>query len=78
MIHYAKLDKSDRLQRIVKYLKKRGRKGATTREIALECDVMNVATCASEINRQLAKGGIDCHFERTTDDGRKVYRYRWV
>ena len=76
MIHYAKIEESDRLRRVIRFLRKRPKKGATTREIVHSCDVMNVATCVSEINSQPGGERIVCTYERTTQDGRRVYRYR--
>ena len=72
-IHFARLDKSPRLQRIFVFLKRAGSRGATGIEIALECDVLNPATYCSELRHNGIP--IDCSYEGETVGGRKVYRY---
>ncbi len=71
--HYARIEKSKRLQRVLELLRQRGRTGATGREINHLCDVLNPGGACSE----LARNGftIACKFIGTSDAGRKVYRY---
>lgn len=75
-LHYAKLAHSPRLQRLLALLQRRGRTGATSLEIAIECRTVAAATCVSE----LRSNGYDVLAvqERDTDSGAKVYRYRLV
>jgi len=73
MIHYGSVESSRRLQRVVTYLTHRGHRGATTREIMQQAGVVAVNTAVAEIR---ANGiGISCTYERTLDDGSRVYRY---
>ncbi len=76
MIHFAKLDASPRLQRMLAFLRERGPSGATGREIAVECETLNPATQASELRRN--GFNIECSYERTTEGGRSVHRYRLI
>jgi hypothetical protein len=71
-IHYAKIDKSAALQRILCLLKERGDVGATTWEIITECRVANPPTRISE----LRKNGYDISTDAERVDGRTLYRYR--
>ena len=76
MIHFAKLDNSPRLLRMLEFLRDRGDIGATTREIVNVCEVMNPATQASE----LRSNGLDiqCSYEGSTDFGARIFRYRLI
>ena len=73
MIHYAKLEKSERLQRIYRLLRVRGSAGATTREIDRECDTVCVHTGIAELKANGKK--IVTKRERETLTGRTVFRY---
>jgi len=66
-IHAAKR-KTDRLRRVINFLRGRGSAGATTREIIIEADVCAVNTCVSELRTQ--GHTIDCNME-----GRGRFRY---
>lgn len=73
MIHFAKLEKSPRLRRLLAYLIERGPEGATTREITLNAEIMAVGTSISELR---ANGClINCHFQGRTIEGSSVFRY---
>ena len=73
MMHRANLKHSKRLQSILLFLRKRGKEGATTHDIAHWTGVCAVSTAISEIRN----GGIPvhCEYECTTEQGCKVYRY---
>lgn len=65
---------SPRLNRVYQFLRKCGRRGATTREIQSATGSQAVGTCVSEIR---AWGKIiRCDYEMQTAAGGKVYRYR--
>lgn len=49
MLHAAKLDRSERLQGLLAYLRLCGERGATTRDIVLNAHVMAVSTAVSEL-----------------------------
>lgn len=68
----AKIDKSPRLQRIVKFLS--DNKPHTTMAIQIACRVVSVATCISE----LKKNGLNITttYKNTNIDGAKVYDYQ--
>ena len=70
--HAAKLS-SPRLQRILAFLRQRGTVGATSLEIATECQTVCASTCIAE----LRAGGCSIHtiIERMTDSGATVFRY---
>ena len=73
VIHFAKLEKSKRLQRIYRLLLERGRLGATTLEITQLCDTV----CAGSGVAELRANGkrIRAVAERETRTGRRVFRY---
>lgn len=74
-IHAADVTKSKRLQRVAKYLAKRGKKGATTMDIIRSCSVVAVNSVVSE----LRINGYNITATRERDDGdSRVYRYRMV
>ena len=75
-IHYAKLEKSPRLQRMLDFLRERGHRGATTREI-IECaDICAVGTSADELR---CNGfNVTCDFEGQTISKSKIFRYRLI
>ena len=61
------------LQKILSLLEFKGPSGATTLEIHNAVGCLNVATNVSALRQNGYK--INCHFERLTEDRRKVYRY---
>ena len=73
MIHFAKLEKSERLQRIYKLLKERGPVGATTREIDRICDTVCAGSGVAELRAN--KKTVKAVPERDTATGRRVFRY---
>ena len=73
MIHAAKLEKSERLQRIYKLLKERGPHGATTLEISQICDTVCAGSGVAELRAN--KKTIKAVPERETGTGRRVFRY---
>lgn len=73
MIHFAKLEKSERLQRIYRLLKERGPLGATTREIDRICDTVCAGSGVAELRANKKK--IRAVSERDTASGRRVFRY---
>ena len=75
-MHAARLSQSPRLQRMLAFLRDRPLSGCTGREFVLACEVLNPATYVSE----LRKNGfnIECSYERTTEGGRSVHRYRLI
>lgn len=74
--HGANPETGPRLRSLLLYIRSRGSWGATTLEIAEGASVEAVSTCVSEVNREMP-GEIVCRFERTTKDGRRIYRY-WL
>ena len=72
-IHFARIDHSPRLQRMLAFLRERGREGATGLEIARGCDVLNPATYCSELRSNGI--AVECRYERATDSGQRVFRY---
>ena len=75
LFHAAKVDKSPRLQRLVEYLRKSGRQGATSWELMQACSLVAVSTCISELRWQ---GYLIETTHEGTHEGRKVYRYRLI
>lgn len=73
-IHFARLEKSPRLQRLLAFLRDCGQAGATTREIIDGADVCAVNSAVCELNRQGFK--ITCVMEGRTYEGSSVFRYR--
>lgn len=72
-MHAATLDTSERLARVLALLKRRGGRGATTREIIAEAKVCAVNSIVAEIR---ANGvAVECRYEGKTEDGSRVYRY---
>lgn len=72
-MNHATLAKSERLSRVLAMLRRRGGRGATTREIIAEAQVCAVNSIVAEIRAN----GVDvlCEYEGTTEDGSRVYRY---
>jgi hypothetical protein len=71
--HYAKIAKSKRLQKLLAYLKRQGKYGATTLSLADELKSTAISTDCSELRRN----GYDvkCSYIRTTGEGRRVHLY---
>ncbi len=73
-IHYAKLENSPRLQEVLAFLRERGGRGATTREILCGCP----SVCAvNSVADELRENGFDvpCVPEFRQDLKKTVYRY---
>ena len=68
MIHAAKLENSERLQRIYRLLKERGPRGATTLEISRICDTVCAGSGVAELRANKKK--IRAVPERETGTGR--------
>lgn len=73
-IHFARLDKSPRLQRIFSALTDAGDRGLTTMEIISRADVcaVNSAICELRLNNKR----VECTPEGRTAGGSNVFRYR--
>ena len=72
----AKLERSERMQAILAFMRERGTAGATSLEIAVRFNVLNVGTEMSALRHNGVN--VDCEFERETETGRRVYRYHVV
>ncbi len=77
IIHAARLSKSTRLKKLLAFLGRRPKRGATTLEIHNATGILAVNTAVSEL-RAVVNGGIrvDCRFVRRRPDGASIYRYR--
>lgn len=75
-MHAADPGKSERLKRILRFLRERAELGATSMEVTDQCSVVAPATYVSEIRR--AGFQIECTYEGRSQAGAKVYRYRLV
>lgn len=75
-IHYGDVKNSERLRSVLKFLRRRKKRGATTWEIIENCGVAAVSTAISEI-RASERIEIRCKLERVNEDKTRVYRY-WV
>lgn len=71
--HYAKIEKSLRLQALRDFLRSRGILGATGAEIWEACKMLNPATYCSELNANGLE--VETRYEGMSANGRKVYRY---
>jgi len=71
--HYAKIDKSLRLQTLRDFLRSRGNQGATGAEIWEACRMLNPATYCSELNANGLE--VETRYEGISANRRKVYRY---
>ena len=71
--HAANVEKSTRLQRVLRTLKEAGRTGVSSRDLMLKANVVAPGTCVSE----LRKSGyvVDCDLLVVYKDGAKVYKY---
>jgi hypothetical protein len=74
MIHARNPETSQKLSRILAFLRERGEKGATSRDIVEFCETVAPGTCVSELRK--AGYVVTCAFERTLESGAKVFRYR--
>jgi len=72
-LHRTKTENSDRHKRVLRFLRERGPRGATTREISRTCEVYGLSATISELRANNYQ--IDCRYERETENGRKVHRY---
>ncbi len=72
--HTGKLTR--RIQRLLAFLKVRGYRGATSLEVSRVCGTVSAATDASDLRR--CGFNVECSFERMSDEGRRVHRYRLV
>ena len=72
-MHRANVKNSHRLYRVLNLLRRHGPLGLTSMELQDRASVCAVGTCVSELRHNLY--AIDCQYERTNDDGSKVYRY---
>lgn len=71
--HHANL-KSPRLQKLLKFLKRVGKAGATTMQICIACDSTRGASDISELS---ACGiNIQTEYRGTNSNGRRIYAYR--
>lgn len=75
-IHYARLDKSPRLQRALAVLQDAGERGLTTLEIIQRTGLCAINSTVCE----LRKNGYNvyCRNEGKTSDGATVFRYKLV
>jgi hypothetical protein len=72
-IHYAKLENSPRLQRLLALLKAAGKIGATTRDISLGAEIFAASTAVTEL--RMNGFTIRRVFEKTTERKANVHRY---
>lgn len=75
-IHYAKIENSERLQRALGLLRRKGRDGVTTLEFMKLANIAAVSAVVTELRRNGV--AIDCHREKQyTEDGGQsaIYRY---
>lgn len=72
-MHNANIDNSERLAQTLRIIKSQKGFGATTREIASWTGSVAVATDVSELRKN--DYVIDCLYDHTTAEGRKVFRY---
>jgi len=64
-----------RLRRVFNLLDARGPRGATTREIVAEAQVMAVSAVVAELRQNGVQ--IECEYQGRTEQGGRVYRY-WL
>lgn len=71
---------SDRIQRVLKALKRAGRCGLSTMKLGWLCNSTRPASDVSEANEALRKAGkeqfVSCRYAGTTDSGRRMYIYK--
>ena len=73
-MNHAKLATSGKMQAMLAFLRERGTAGATSMEIAQRFHLVAVATEVSALRHNGI--AVSCEFERVTETGRRVYRYR--
>ena len=71
--HYATIEMSPRLQKLLSFLHHRGKYGATSLHLADEIRTPCIATDISELRRNGYL--VACEYLRTTAEGRRVYLY---
>jgi hypothetical protein len=78
-MNFAKFENSIRLQRALSVLQK-SPGGLTSREWIRQADIVGVSAIASELREYLRPKGwnVKCEYERTTQNGCRVNRYRLV
>ena len=77
MMHFARIEKSKRLQRLLAFLREKGDAGCTTMEIIQGARVVGVNGAAKEL--RMNGYTVECGMERSalSEDGvSSVYRYR--
>lgn len=72
--HAATIEKSKRLQRVLRVLSEAGSNGVTSRDLMLKANVVAPGTCISELRR--SRYVIDCDLKSIFADGTKVYSYK--
>jgi hypothetical protein len=75
-IHAANPAKSDRLKRVLLALIEAGERGLTTRDLIRITEQCAINSIASEL--RVAGHVVTCDYERTTEQGQRVYRYRLI
>ena len=73
--HKANIEKSERLQRTLRFIKSFGRFGVTSAMIQGHTGSVAVATDASELRRNGYR--IDCDYVGKNSHGRKLFRYTY-
>ncbi len=71
-IHFARLDKSPRLQRAIAKLREFPG-GLTTKQWQSRANLCNAHTCAAELKAQGYR--IECHYEGRGAGGSSIFRY---
>ena len=73
VMHAAKIEKSETLQRLRDYLTTQGATGATSYQLVVALELVAPATWVSA----LRKNGYDveCKYEGTNPHGSRIYRY---
>ena len=71
--HYGRIEKSRRLQRLLAYLRMRGKWGATSMNLSSELHRCSIATDISELRRNGYQ--VNCEYLRTTSNGSRVHLY---
>ena len=70
-------EKSERLMRLLKFLRSRGKNGATTLEIARATRGLAVHSDVDDLRKSGEGYEIDCSYEQSRK-GRRIYRYTLV
>jgi len=80
-MHAGRIETSKRMQELLALLTERGATGATSLEITQRTGALNPPTEVSALRKRLReRDGMDilCSFDRVTENGSRVYRYRLV